>query len=372
MEYKIIFFHSRAMVGNGGLTVSMWEWVRAVSELGEKVSVLYDKKEISDPSFEVVGVKLIPIRYLLWGRLRFPILFGKHINRNTVVILQSAFGFSNMVVAIITKIKKSQYILTPHGAYHAEALSRNSLLKKIWLIAEKILISKALAIHIFNDSEKEAIGVLVPGAKTIVFPTPFRMIEDYVWKGGGKYIAWFGRYDIHHKGLDILIKAYASIPEIIRLPLILHGRNSTNTSEDVKEMVVREGLGKEIFVCGPIDGADKYKFLCSAELFVMPSRLEGLSVALLEALSLNVPTITSNKMPISALLERSNACIITSLEGNNLGKILSEVLAGTICMSSYEPKRFVSKYIDNINISRDFIGRIDEILKENKQEERNK
>lgn len=63
---------------------------------------------------------------------------------------------------------------------------------------------------------------------------------------------------------------------------------------DELEALARElGLGHRIHFLGEIDPAGVKELLCASEVFAMPSRFEGLSNALLEALGAGLPVIAS-------------------------------------------------------------------------------
>jgi glycosyltransferase involved in cell wall biosynthesis len=60
------------------------------------------------------------------------------------------------------------------------------------------------------------------------------------------------------------------------------------------EQVRASGLEHRIHLLGPIDGADVPDFLNAIDVFVFPSRFEGLPVALLEAMTAGLPIVASD------------------------------------------------------------------------------
>lgn len=93
------------------------------------------------------------------------------------------------------------------------------------------------------------------------------------------------------KGIDVLLRAWANIiKQYKNLKLSMLG--SGPLGEEL------EGLSKSLGITGSVDftgGVNHVlKYLRDADLFVLPSRSEGLSNALLEAMSYGVPCVATN------------------------------------------------------------------------------
>jgi glycosyltransferase involved in cell wall biosynthesis len=101
--------------------------------------------------------------------------------------------------------------------------------------------------------------------------------------------AFVGRL-AREKGLDTLVDAWpavlAAFPEA-RLTLIGEGPERP----ELEERIARQGLAAAIDLPGALD--DPAGRLRGSDLFVLPSREEGMSVALLEAMALGVPLVAT-------------------------------------------------------------------------------
>jgi glycosyltransferase involved in cell wall biosynthesis len=341
---KYLHYYPRALVGNGGPTAAVWSWVRALKEVGQEVEVLFDSDLFGSQILTVPGVRLVPVRHRLHGRWRHPIGIADHLSSDTVLIVHSAFLLCNILAACTARGQASKTIFVPHGAYDRNARRRNKLLKRIWLMIERAVVEHSSAVHAFVDSEIPCIREVVPTIPIIVAPTPVAVSCSDQWHGGGGYIGWFGRYDIDHKGLDILLQAYHLVPQHLRIPIRLHGRDSTNSRNELAQLVVDANLQDVISVGGPIEGKDKTRFLSEAEFFVMPSRYESFSIALLEVLAMNVPAIISDKMPIAQQLKSNQACVVTPIEPQLLASALECVLRNPSRMrDAVRPRQYVER-----------------------------
>ena len=93
------------------------------------------------------------------------------------------------------------------------------------------------------------------------------------------------------KGIDILLKAWANIVEVEKnVKLIILGDGPL--AGELKKLCRTLGVTESVEFTGMVQIPTEY--LKEADLFVLPSRSEGLSNALLEAMSYGLPCIATN------------------------------------------------------------------------------
>jgi glycosyltransferase involved in cell wall biosynthesis len=92
------------------------------------------------------------------------------------------------------------------------------------------------------------------------------------------------------KGLDTLVDAWAIVAkEVPEARLTLIGEGPERTSLETRV----ERLGLAGLVELPGSSSDPSGVLRESDLFVLPSREEGMSIALLEAMALGIPSVAS-------------------------------------------------------------------------------
>ena len=106
---------------------------------------------------------------------------------------------------------------------------------------------------------------------------------------------------IHRKGFDVLLRAFAKLfPAEKKLRLALIGGGGDQREAYLKladQLGIRDKLLlPERFV------EDVRPWLWASDIFVMPSREEGFSIALLEALAAGLPTIVSDIAPFTEII----------------------------------------------------------------------
>lgn len=107
------------------------------------------------------------------------------------------------------------------------------------------------------------------------------------------YMLFVGRYDIHQKGLDILLSAWSKL-SIKKVKLILAGNGSKKEVEQLQTMIQNLNLSGAVVVRGPVAGAEKEQLYSNCLGVVLPSRFESFAITALEALAYGKKVVTFN------------------------------------------------------------------------------
>lgn len=98
------------------------------------------------------------------------------------------------------------------------------------------------------------------------------------------YILYLGRVDIHTKGLDLLLDAFARVAgEHPDVGLRIAGRPTGTQAAQLARMVQATGVAARIALEGAVDEAAKCELLRRALFVCMPSRYEGWGIVAVEA-----------------------------------------------------------------------------------------
>jgi glycosyltransferase involved in cell wall biosynthesis len=139
----------------------------------------------------------------------------------------------------------------------------------------------------FYVNEHKNIGIISNGI-------PEKLLKDEDVEESD-YILYLGRIDIHHKGLDILLKAYTEFYRKfpgIRLTIAGDGRDRQSFSELLQELP--PDIRQNIELKGWVDGDRKADLLRQALMVVIPSRYESQAIVSLEAMASGKAIIASD------------------------------------------------------------------------------
>jgi len=111
-------------------------------------------------------------------------------------------------------------------------------------------------------------------------------------KPGSQLIATVGHIR-RVKGFDVLIEAAAKvIPEFPTALFLIIGRNSESEHfQELQALVTKHGMGANVRFFGETESI--YSLLKASDVFVLPSRSEGFSNALIEAMACRLPCVAT-------------------------------------------------------------------------------
>lgn len=118
----------------------------------------------------------------------------------------------------------------------------------------------------------------------------------------GKYILNIGTFE-HKKGQDILIRSFAqTIDDLpLALNLVMVGRTAEKWGE-LQRLAEELGVTNRIQMLRDLKQENVTRILHNAELFVLSSRNEAFSIALLEAAALAIPIVATDVCGVSELI----------------------------------------------------------------------
>ena len=358
---KVALYYPRAMHGNGGVTNSLWLWAESLQRAGVAVEVYYDPRL---PTFRErvvpTGVGTRAVQHHGGGRFAVPRHLGRELDPSTLLVLHSGYVLFNIAAGEVARRRGIQYVVKPVGAYDPHIRASRRAARSVWEVAERRLLRYALAAHVFFRSEIDYVRRLAPMVVTVTAPTAFEL-PDTRWthQSARGYVAWLGRYDVRHKGLDRLLDAMALLPPHRRPLLRLRGRDHKDSRSAVERMVIERGLAEHVSVGGSIDGSDKRRFLLEAAAYVHPARWESYGIALVENLAHGVPCLTTADINLGPELEEAGAALVVEGSAEGLACGLGAVAADRFSSFGARGREFVREHLSHEAAGRKFLSGVE-------------
>jgi len=126
-------------------------------------------------------------------------------------------------------------------------------------------------------------------------------------------LLFLGRLDVHVKGLDLLVRAFAALPPG-RFQLVLAGPEWAAGRAQLDLLARELGCRDRIQFTGPVYGEKKWTLLRLADAFVSPSRWDAFPVAMTEAMASGLPLVTSNKIGPAQDFAQAHAALLVPLD----------------------------------------------------------
>ncbi|RLC38058.1 glycosyl transferase family 1 [Candidatus Falkowbacteria bacterium] len=167
---------------------------------------------------------------------------------------------------------------------------------------------------------------------------------------------------IRHKGIHYAIEAYNKIKTNKKLVIVGSGFHTDSYSDYLKSIAKNN---KNIIFTGNQSGSTLRELFSNAYCFIQPSENEGLSIALLEAMSFGTPVLVSN-IPENKEAIASTGYIFKNKDIGSLAKKLSFMLSNSaeVIRKGIEGKKRVEKFYNWNNITDEIVELYYESLKE--------
>lgn len=219
-----------------------------------------------------------------------------------------------LTAATVARKHHRPYAVTPHGMLDPWSLTQSRLKKKLGLfLAHRKMLNRAAFLQTLNEDEKRLMrplklrstvevvpnGVHLPDIQPALAREELTCFDNQLTPG--RFFLFLAR--LHYKkGIDILLDAYAKLSatspdpldESEVWPLVIAGPDEGMGSL-IQERVRQDQFPGRVVVPGPVYGTLKSSLLATAGGVVLPSRQEGFSLTILEALASERPAIISDQ-----------------------------------------------------------------------------
>lgn len=209
------------------------------------------------------------------------------------------------LAALAAKRAGLPYVLTPHGMLDPWCLRQKRFKKLLALrLFYADMLRGARFVQALNAAEGAQVQCLGLARRLEILPNGLFSRElramgeaspgdGTLRRDGRPYVLFLGRLHFK-KGLDMLAQAFHLTAEAVPdADLVVVGPDQGEQDRFARS-IDRLGLSARVRLPGPIYGPDKYAALRGAACFCLPSRQEGFSMAVLEALGCGTPVVLSH------------------------------------------------------------------------------
>lgn len=322
---------------------------KALAELGHKIRIfttaangLVDFPPTASQPLYVDGlpVTYFPRWWFGMNQKPFTLFFSPEMSRALrqikpgdfdLMLIHSTWGDPGRMAANAARRTSTPYISYTHGSFEHGHMAYKKLKKQIYMtVVEAKILRRAAGIVVCNDSETKYLRTYgirntirrIPWGVNIIDPNdmpPYcTLTEKFPNIANRPFILFLAR--LHPtKGLDTLIPAFAAIAE--EFPawrLVLAGPNEGGYRHILEKVVADYNLRDRVLFPGMVTGEAKAALLAHADLYVLPSYLEGFSISVAEALGYGRPVLITE------------TCYVPEVKDYGAGLIVSPNLTSMI------------------------------------------
>jgi glycosyltransferase involved in cell wall biosynthesis len=203
--------------------------------------------------------------------------------------------------------------------------------KTLWIqLIERRTLANAAGVHVTAELERtelQALGLPVPEIACI--PNGVDLPAAHASLSAGPFANLPERYALFlsriswKKGLDRLISAWRSVPEI---PLVIAGTDDEGYQAEVEALAHSMGVRDRVIFVGPASDSHKWALYEHAELFVLPSYSENFGNVVAEAMAMGCPVIVTPEVGIADIVKAAGAGVVTSGAPDQLAAAITGLL----------------------------------------------
>jgi glycosyltransferase involved in cell wall biosynthesis len=240
------------------------------------------------------------------------------------------------------RAQKKPYVIVPHGMLDPWSLSGQGPVKHFkkkiaMILGYRKMLQGAAFLHLGNADEQNLIkplglstpGVIIPNGvfpqEIEGLPSPGSFIAKRPELRGKRYILFLSRLHFK-KGLDFLADAFAMVAKKDREVLLVVAGPDDGMQQPMTDQLRAHGVLDRVIFTGPLWGPDKLAAMIDSAVFCLPSRQEGFSLAITEALGCRCPVVVSEGCHFPEIAE-AGAGWVTPLGAAPTAKALEEALA---------------------------------------------
>jgi glycosyltransferase involved in cell wall biosynthesis len=300
-----------------GINAVVWQIAPQQALLGHEVTLLLDDApdEAALDVARATGLRLLPEAEA--GTAVAPDLVHMH----------SAFIPRQARLAFRLRRNRIPYVVTPHGGVAPQVLRRSPLRKLLYgVLWEKPRFQGAAAVTAVTPAEVREIRAYA-GADLRVCQVLNPVIRTTaaarrVASPERPRLVYLGRFDVWHKGLDLLVGLACRLPHC---DFHLYGKEDGRTRKDLARL--RQEAPPHVAFHPPVYGSDKDRVLREATLYVQTSRWEAFGISVAEAMLQGTPCAVRESMHIADLLQEEGAGFILPADRDESVRYLSEILS---------------------------------------------
>ena len=270
-----------------------------------------------------------------------------------VIHLMNHWTLLNAWVYLVARWQRKPYVICSAGAL--KVYGRSSILKRLYnrLVGHSILKNARALIAITQDEVAFFQQMDIPEKKIFHIPNGVwkkdfsfqdeRLFRDTYKLGEAPFVLFVGRLN-PVKGPDILLKAFTKVAK--RFPefhLVLMGPDG-GMQEELKAWIINNGLSEKAHLVGYAGGDMKSSAYHGADLLVVPSRQEAMSIVALEAGICGTPVLLSDQCGFESLAEEGGGKI-TSIDIEHMAESVETLLEDRAALAQMgsRAKKYVSE-----------------------------
>ncbi len=254
--------------------------LESITLLSRYLSKLYlvKTKTFDNLAFEYNGVLVEPLRW-------------RDIASSDIVIFTGIYNVNFLRWSMICLIFGKELVVSPRGNLTTASLLKSKIKKKIYLEIVRLILRNNCRVHFLSEREKKCSTQLL-GRNTFIahnFRNKENVDNSFALAGDdmrANVIVFIGRYDIYHKGLDLLLQFLKIHEKTLverSIKVELYGPSRDDGAVVINKIIRSLNLDTFVSVNTSINHELIPSKLRKSKYFIHFSRYEGVPQSVLDA-----------------------------------------------------------------------------------------
>ena len=251
-----------------------------------------------------------------------------------IIHIMNHWTILNILVYIAIRKLNKPYVICPAGSLQIYGRSKFSKKTYNCLAGNKIVKNATDHIAVTSDEIRQffAYGVKTESIHVIpngINPEEYQESNDEEFRskyrlGNDPFILFIGRLN-RIKGPDLLLQSFCKVKDKLNDYRLVFAGPDGGMLHELKRMSNKHNADNKVHFIGYVGGKDKAQAYHAADLVVIPSRQEAMSIVVLEAGITKTPVLITDKCGFDDIADIDGGMVVkATTEG--LGKGLVEML----------------------------------------------
>ena len=307
----------------GGTAERTYQLAIALRRSGVACSILCTDLGLGEKRrVELNGVELIVVPTLL-KRFLLPLISRRHIeelvDQADVIHVTGHWSILGARVCLAAQRLGKPYVYCPAGSLRI--FGRSAWLKRfynLW-VGHRVVRGAARCLTVTELEREQFHEYGVPDARIVLLPNGVHPNPDIVpapqafrlrhGLQSKQVLLFLGRLS-PIKGPDLLLEAFAAVATCHPLAVLVFAGPEEDLGSGLRAEAVRLGLAERVLFIGFISGQDKQDALAAADLLVVPSRQEAMSLVALEAGLCGTPVLLTDQCGFDEVEDAGGGAVV--------------------------------------------------------------
>ena len=227
-----------------------------------------------------------------------------------------------------------------------------------------IAISESEYSHFFEYGVDFKKITLLPNGidpKSYIYKNDFKVREEFLI-GSSPFLLFVGRLNLI-KGPDLLLKAFSIIEKDYPNYLLIFAGFDDGMESSLKKEAEQYNISNKVSFIGFVEGPSKSELFHAADLLVIPSRLEAMSIVVLESAITGTPVLMTNTCGLNEMTGKYGAHAVKP-DSNSIAEGLNLLLADKkdLVLRGRKLKEYVEEKFSWDNIVEDYLDMYKKII----------